>query len=200
VAVLERYGSDGFDLVFLDATCGALSIGKSPENHIVIADDPSVSRLHAQLEHLGPAWCITDLGSRNGTHVNGDRIITSRQLFDRDEILLGRTRLVLRDTAGRGGGTTTPVRPPPPRTPTEQKVLIELCRPVLTGQAFTSPASVETIAAALFVGAPAIRQHLGHLYDKFGIDEEGGNRRERLANEAILTGAVTLKDLKDDGR
>ena len=92
--------------------------------------------------------------------------------------------------------TTAPLRPPPARTPGEQRVLVELCRPVLSGQAFTPPSSVRAIAEALFVTESAVKQHLDRLYDKFGIHTDPGeSRRVLLANEAIQTGAVTLKDL-----
>jgi hypothetical protein len=195
VATLERRGPAGYDLLFIDPERSPISVGKSLENDLVIDNDEAISRLHARLERIGPAWCITDLGARNGTYVNGQRVVTTRKLFDRDEILMGRTRLTLNDSSARGGGTTQPVRPPPARTPTEQRVLIELCRPVLSGQAFTAPAAVEEIADALGVQRAAVQQHLGHLYDKFGIFDTG-NRRVVLANAAIQTQAVTIKDLQ----
>ncbi|MET0910553.1 MAG: FHA domain-containing protein, partial [Ilumatobacteraceae bacterium] len=158
--MLERFGPTGHDLVVLDEGRGPLSIGSNPHNDLVIADDPTVSRVHARLEHVGPAWCITDLGSTNGTTVNGERLFAPRTVFDRDEIVLGRTRLLVRDPAARGDVTTAPLRPPPARTPAEHRVLVELCRPVLSGQAFTPPSSVRTIADALFVTETAVKQHL----------------------------------------
>ena len=195
--MLERFGPTGHDLVLLDEARGPLSIGTNPDNDLVIADDPAVSRVHARLEHVGPAWCITDLGSTNGTTVNGERLFAPRTIFDRDEILLGRTRLVVRDPAARGDVTTAPLRPPPARTPAEQRVLVELCRPVLSGQAFTPPSSVRIIADALFVTESAVKQHLDRLYDKFGIHRDViGSRRVLLANEAIQTAAVTRRDLQ----
>ena len=76
-------------------------------------------------------------------------------------------------------------------------MLVELCRPVLSGQAFTPPSSVRAIADALYVTESAVKQHLDRLYDKFGIQTDvGGSRRVLLANEAIQTAAVTLKDLQ----
>ena len=200
MATLERYGPDGHDLVVLDEARPTLSVGKSADNDLVVDNDPAVSRVHARLERLGPAWCITDLGSTNGTSVNGERIFAPRTLFDRDEVLIGRTRLVLRDPTARGGVTTAPLRPPPARTPGEHRVLVELCRPVLSGQAFTPPSSVRTIAEALFVTESAVKQHLDRLYDKFGLTADGGgSRRVLLANEAIQTGAVTMRDLQTSG-
>lgn len=195
--MLERFGPTGHDLVVLDEARGPLSIGTNPDNDLVIADDPAVSRVHARLEHVGPAWCITDLGSTNGTTVNGERLFAPRTVFDRDEILLGRTRLVVRDPAAHGDVTTAPLRPPPARTPAEQRVLVELCRPVLSGQAFTPPSSVRAIADALYVTESAVKQHLDRLYDKFAIHRDVvGSRRVLLANEAIQTAAVTRRDLQ----
>ena len=96
----------------------------------------------------------------------------------------------------RGDITTEPLRAAPARTAGEQRVLVELCRPVLSGRAFTPPSSVRAMAEALFVTDSAVKQHLDRLYDKFGIQTEvGESRRVRLANEAIQCGAVTLKDL-----
>ena len=54
------------------------------------------------------------------------------------------------------------------------------------------------IAEALITGDAAVKQRLGHLYDKFQIDLDGRHsRRVRLANEALESGAVRLEDLKD---
>src|SRR5262245_22083849 len=92
MATLERIGPTGHDLVVLDEPRGRLSIGKNATNDLIL-DDPAVSRVHAVLEHIGPSWCITDVGSTNGTSVNGERIFALRTLADRDEILVGRTRL-----------------------------------------------------------------------------------------------------------
>ena len=54
------------------------------------------------------------------------------------------------------------------------------------------------MAGELFVTEAAIKQHLQNLYDKFAIPSEG-ERRVRLANEAIRRGAVTLAMLRDSG-
>jgi pSer/pThr/pTyr-binding forkhead associated (FHA) protein len=197
VATLERFGPTGHDLVVLDETRGPISVGKSAENDLVLDGDPAVSRVHARLERLGPAWCISDLGSTNGTTVNGERLFAPRSIFDRDEVLVGRTRLVLRDPTARGDVTTAPLKPPPARTPGEQRVLVELCRPVLSGRVFTPPSSVRAIADALVVTESAVKQQLDRLYDKFEIyDKTGESRRVLLANEAIQRAAITLRDLQ----
>ena len=83
---------------------------------------------------------------------------------------------------------------PPDLTRRERDVLVALCRPALHGHVFEEPASVREIAAALVVTEAAVKQHLLHLYDKFGIAETGERRRVRLAREAIRRRAVVFSD------
>jgi FHA domain-containing protein len=197
VATLERIGPGGHELVLLDESRGCLSVGKSGDNDLVIDGDGAVSRVHAKLDRVGPAWCLTDLRSTNGTIVNGERVSETRALADRDEIIIGRTRLIVHDPGAGGERTTEPLRHAPSVTKKEKEVMIELCRPVLSGQTFNPPASDKEMAPRLFITEQGVRQHLGHLYDKFGIVKQAGeSRRVRLANEAIQTGAVTMRDLR----
>ena len=74
-----------------------LTIGKAPENDVPLEDDPTASRLHAVLERFAAGWCVSDLGSSNGTSVNGERIWSSHRLEHGDEIRIGQTRLVFHD-------------------------------------------------------------------------------------------------------
>ena len=78
-------------------------------------------------------------------------------------------------------------------------MLVALCRPLLTGDAFTEPASIRAIAAELVVSEAAVKQHLSRLYGKFDVDAEGERRRVRLANAAVARGAVKLGDLRTGG-
>jgi len=50
-----------------------LRIGRAEDNDIVVAD-PAVSRHHAELRNAAGVYHIADLGSNNGTYVNGQRI------------------------------------------------------------------------------------------------------------------------------
>ena len=62
------------------------TIGKAVENDVALPDDATASHLHAVLERFPAGWCVTDLGSSNGTWVNGERIWVSRRLRSGDEI------------------------------------------------------------------------------------------------------------------
>ncbi len=63
-------------------------IGRSRECDIVV-DDANVSRRHAELRPRGSAWVLTDLGSTNGTRLDGRRIERSEVLEPGDEIGVG---------------------------------------------------------------------------------------------------------------
>ena len=77
-------------------------------------------------------------------------------------------------------------------TPRERDVLSALCDPLFGGDPFPQPASTRAIAQSLVVTEAAVKQHLLHLYDKFGIPEGADNRRLRLATEAVRVGIVAL--------
>lgn len=172
------------------------TIGKAAENDVPLADDPTASHLHAILERFAAGWCVTDLGSSNGTWVNAERIWGSRRLRDRDEIRVGQTRLIFRDPESARSAATRVADAPPSLTARERDVLVALCRPLLARDVFTEPASTREIAEALVITQAAVKQHLGNLYDKFGVLPGDSNRRARLANEALRRGSVLLTDLR----
>jgi len=71
-----------------------LVIGRSHDSDLVLADERA-SRQHASIDLQGDAWVISDLGSANGTLVNGERVQV-RELRSGDEIRVGDTRLYFR--------------------------------------------------------------------------------------------------------
>lgn len=68
-----------------------VSIGRRPESNIVLAD-PNVSRSHAEIRPHGEGFLLIDLGSTNGTKVNGMRV-DQQILHDGDELSFGNTRM-----------------------------------------------------------------------------------------------------------
>lgn len=174
-----------------------VAIGRSESNQIVL-DDPKVSRLHAAVERYPSGWSIRDLGSANGTSVNGSRLISEHRLLNGDEVRLGSVRLVFRASgADRLEVTIGADDPAPQTTKRERDVLIALCRPLMTSSSFAQAATIQEMADDLVVNPATVKFHLSNLYDKFGITEGGYSRRGHLANEAIRRGAVTMKDLQD---
>src|SRR3954452_13617236 len=69
--------------------------------------DPEVSRRHATIRDQGGSLAIEDLGSTNGTFVNGTRITAVTVLNDGDEVRLGNTVWSIRGAARAGAGATT---------------------------------------------------------------------------------------------
>jgi pSer/pThr/pTyr-binding forkhead associated (FHA) protein len=182
-----------------------VTLGKASTNDVSLDHDDTVSRLHAVFENLGFAWSIRDLGSRNGTFLNGERISVERVLRSKDEVRVGKTKLIFWEVRDAGEGpreeetrAAQPSELPPRLTRREVDVLVVLCRPLVSDDPFPEPASVRRMAGELFVTEAAVKQHLQNLYDKFAIPTEG-DRRVRLANEALRRGAVTIAQLRDGG-
>ena len=180
------------ELVTLDKQ--RATIGRSPANDVVLAD-PAVSKLHALLEIYAGEWCIRDVGSANGTFVNGRAVNREVRLHSGDEIVVGGARLIFRSSETVSSDHTERADGPPDVTRREKDVLIALCRPLLSTATFAQPASIREIATALVVSDAAVKFHLANLYDKFQLLELSGNRRVQLANEAIRRRAITLGDL-----
>ncbi|MBV9804297.1 MAG: FHA domain-containing protein [Solirubrobacterales bacterium] len=64
------------------------TIGRGRQSDVVL-NDPNVSRQHAEIRPRGGSWVITDLGSTNGSQLNGRRLEGSEVLRPGDEIELG---------------------------------------------------------------------------------------------------------------
>jgi len=62
-------------------------LGRSKTQSDLRLDDPNVSRQHAVIEKVGPAFYLVDLGSTNGVHIAGERI-ARRALADGDVITI----------------------------------------------------------------------------------------------------------------
>src|SRR5439155_11943157 len=75
----------------LPVTDDPVTIGRLPECDVMLADS-NVSRRHAEVRRQGNGFVVVDLGSTNGTKVNGLGV-RERRLADGDEILVGNTRL-----------------------------------------------------------------------------------------------------------
>jgi pSer/pThr/pTyr-binding forkhead associated (FHA) protein len=65
------------------------TIGRSPGCDLPLGD-PTVSWMHAELRRAGDSWVLVDLGSRNGTRVNGWRVDSGFAVCPGDRVRFGR--------------------------------------------------------------------------------------------------------------
>ena len=89
---LEVWKPDGRSSVALGDD--QVTVGRGTNNDVAVTVDAELSRVHAVIEPLGEGWCVRDVGSSNGTFVNGERIWSARPLRNADEIRAGNTRIV----------------------------------------------------------------------------------------------------------
>jgi hypothetical protein len=92
-------------LIFISGTFGGqrfqvtaaqpIVVGKGAGN-LIIQDDPTVSTSHAQFTVQGGRVLLTDLGSTNGSFVNGQRVTQPVALSDGDLVRLGNTQIKFR--------------------------------------------------------------------------------------------------------
>jgi hypothetical protein len=71
---------------------GGVTLGRSRQSDVTV-DDANVSRNHAEVRPRGGSWVLSDLGSTNGSRLNGHRVEGSEVLKPGDEIELGTTVL-----------------------------------------------------------------------------------------------------------
>jgi DNA-binding NarL/FixJ family response regulator len=177
-------------------TASRITIGRAAGNTITIPDDTAVSRLHAVIEKLADRWCIRDMASRNGTHLNGRELRAQAPLYAADEIRIGETTMIAHLEPGADDTTTHRSASMPDLTVRERAVLLSLLRPAIDGADLTRLASAAEIAEALGVTEAAVRHHFLGLYLKFGIDGHGSRRQVRLADEALRRGSVSPRDVR----
>lgn len=72
-----------------------VSVGRSAEADITV-EDTGVSRKHLEIRQQGQHYVAVDLGSTNGSYVDGERVRGRAELVDGSVITMGRTRLVFR--------------------------------------------------------------------------------------------------------
>ena len=76
----------------------AMTLGRGPDSDLVLTN-PRVSRRHAQLTWDGQRFLLQDLGSKNGTRINGAAIAAPSPLSDGDSLELADSRLQFQTSA-----------------------------------------------------------------------------------------------------
>jgi len=141
---------------------------------------------------------ITNL-SQNNTFVNSKPIDRPERLRDGDRIRVGRIVLAF-NWPGAPDGDETSIAHDQPRlvelSPTQRRILIALCRPMLGSGELHAPASNKEICDEVYLGPDQVKKELGRLFGRFGfVDLPQNQKRASLANYAINTGLVARRDL-----
>lgn len=76
-----------------------LSLGRSSANEICFADDAGLSRHHLTIEHSSDGWYVRDLGSKNGTTLNGKAVSGAIRLSLNDRVNAGNLVIEFHDAS-----------------------------------------------------------------------------------------------------
>jgi hypothetical protein len=184
-------------LLLLDPQRWRVTVGRDPAADLPLPWDAEISRAHALLEQVGRRWTLVDDGlSRNGSFVNGTRVIGRRRLRDKDHLVFGNTTVTYREPEGGITQTASTIDTPSaiPLSPMQRKVLIALCRPVHESASAT-PATNRQIAEEVFLTIDAVKAHLRVLFDRYGLSQLPQNeKRARLVAAVLDAGALAPRD------
>jgi pSer/pThr/pTyr-binding forkhead associated (FHA) protein len=95
------------------ALAGPVTVGRAGDADLVLADE-LVSRHHARITPSGPGAVVEDLGSRNGTFVNGEAVHGPTHLAAGDQLQVGVTLVELRSAPQIAERPSAVHRVPPP--------------------------------------------------------------------------------------
>lgn len=181
---------------------GTCSIGRSPSNQVVLADE-KVSRRHALIHAQGEnEYWLVDLGSANGTYLNDRRLAQPVKLHDQDQVQIGNLRLVFRQPRGsqRGQALDHPT--------STKKTLVDIKSSpcwLLVGDIEASttlarrlpPDQLPVVTGRWFSRCKHILEETGGAINKYLGDGFLAYWLETLSNESAVVRALTeLKDLQ----
>lgn len=176
-----------------------VTVGRREQSDVPLTWDGEVSRAHALLEPIGEKWTLVDDGlSRNGSFVNGSRVVGRQRLSNRDRMCFGNTYVVFCEPSADGGSESTARRPGAPQsiplTERERKLLIALCRPIVVSNS-TTPATNPQIAAEVYLSVDSVKAHMHDLFERFGLADLAQNeKRQRLVAIVLGDGLLSRHD------
>lgn len=164
----------------LPARGEVITIGRSTDNDVVLNDDQTVSRQHAELVRHDGAWAIRDLASQNGTHLNGVKVAPN------EVHPVGVT-----DVLGVGAATIRIVAVVDPGLTVEDSSgsAMHLLLTALSAREQEVLAAVaggltdDQVAKHLFISVKTVHSHLDRIRDKTGV-----RRRAELTRLAVRLG------------
>lgn len=162
-------------------------VGRDPEADIHIEDE-AVSWNHLEIESRGGVLMATDLDSRNGTELNGERLDRPRRLRDGDVLIVGGHRLEVSDPLpGRAGATVAAGSAGVELSAEERETAVALVAPYRSEGAFAGrPATRAEIAEALHVSERTAQRRLDALAAKLDVPGEAGRERPRLIAARVI--------------
>lgn len=165
-----------------------VTIGRSRASDVLVEDE-TISRRHAKLAASADGWTVEDLGSANGTRINGTRIARPSLVRDGDRLTLGQLELVFRldgvsRNAREAGVSSTTLRAPPAEDTRQPE------RAALSDSGSLGAELAERMAYASLVGRVELMGLLGGLLERPGV--------QRTAGEKLLQGLAEAFPLMDD--
>jgi len=189
-----------------------LTLGREEGRADLVLDDPGVSRVHARFAVDRGAVVVEDLGSSNGTFVNGERISRPVELGADDEVQLGGTVLSVEGadaatalippgtgrTAEHPGPPSAPAQPPPAGRPAPKRLAphpSEQGNPPALAAAFLGPLSILLLlfssGAAFFVSLPcAVAAIVLGTIGMRNVDRGRADSHRGLAHLGRITGWI----------
>jgi pSer/pThr/pTyr-binding forkhead associated (FHA) protein len=171
----------------IPARAATVKIGRAADNDIVLNNEQTVSRHHAELRATDDGWTICDLGSQNGTHVNGTRLADgiASPLGAYDVVGVGSVTIrLIESTLGEGLGDGDGLTVIDAGGREMHRLLTALSareREVLTLVA--SGRTDEQVSNELFISVKTVHSHLDRIRDKTGL-----RRRAELTRLAVRLG------------
>lgn len=160
----QLFVTNGTDHLTVDLSDQTVTLGRSPQNTVVLDREPTVSRFHARLEPTAKGWVLHDLDSRNGTFVNGTRISAPTPLGAGDQAKVGGYQLSIRGDAELGQTIDA--------SATQQaRRLLELgltARELEVIALVAQGRSDQAIADQLFISVKTVQSHLDRIGEKIG--------------------------------
>jgi hypothetical protein len=106
---VQAYLNDEANQRRIEISLPKVKIGRDPTNQVIIRDDQYTSRFHAWITFEDGHFFVEDLGSTNGTLLNGSPLINRRPLVNGDQVRIGRSEFTFHISnvglAGRAGQT-----------------------------------------------------------------------------------------------
>ena len=182
--VLRR--DDGFGDVFQLRAGQRCTIGRATTNRVVLKDD-MCSREHAEVLFADEHWYVRDLGSLNGTRLNGKNLSADASLSPRDLVELGNTQIMFVEELAQLPEVPKQV---PPKPPEKLEIRQRLSETHYLPAEVAVPKVRALSAREAVADRDAINRDLARLY-RLALEMGGAETQEELVN-FVLEGLLEL--------